>query len=163
MRCIKNDTKLVIDCFAEEIISKCGDEISDESKSKLRAISKSFVEESISLKNFNRKLSHLIDKHMSIPKHVLLPADRLQELPEESRDDMERQLEEDCHKLELVYKQQAAMLAKAEAELKVYEQLEEDMKIDNSLCELVESVEGGLSLEQQIALANIVTRIDGRK
>lgn len=112
-------------------------------------------------KKMSEQFNALTEKHLTIPKNVVLPGyEGLldSKLREKS---VEGELMERLQELELVHKQQQVMKQKLQDELNSMKQIKTDADIDVALCELLEKNQEDLSGNEFAAVNEILEKVKG--
>lgn len=129
----------MVDKFTENVIDAAQRELSVETANKIQSLANNALNlikpETV---KFLSKINAQIDKHLTIPESVPIGENNLQNTPD--MDDYERKCKEDIAELELVYKQQAVMIAHLSKELEFYDkELVTEAEIDSEMCDLFEN------------------------
>ncbi|XP_055325764.1 uncharacterized protein LOC129579621 [Sitodiplosis mosellana] len=131
--------KRMMDKFTENVIVAAQRELTVETANKIKSLGNNALNlikpETVRLLS---KIHALVDKHLTIPPSIPISENCLQNTPD--MDDYERKCKEDIAELELVYKQQAIMLAHLAKELTFYDnELIAEAETDIEMCNLFEN------------------------
>lgn len=131
--------KRMVEKFTENVIDAAQRELTVETANKIKSLGSNALNlikpETV---RFLSKINAVIDKNFTIPAKVPIGENSLQNTPD--MDDYERKCKEDIAELELVYKQQAIMMAHLSKELAFYDsELVAEAETDSEMCNLFEN------------------------